>query len=177
MQENQDILVDWITQDVGFRNGIPIVACTIYKCLSHWNAFQSERTNIFDRLAQTIGACIEVKLSGSSIIYISYYMNLVWVQDIRRTSWSYYFVHILIPHNSFLHLQAQERNDVLSYWLSNVSTLLHLGHHYMKPREAPSTPITPNTPRRLGLLSRMTNVRHLKCLFNCLWFHCLNILF
>ena len=77
MQENQDILVDLITQDIGFNNGIPIVACTIYKCLSHWNAFQSERTNIFDRLAQTIGACIEVKLTGSSIIHISIIMNLI----------------------------------------------------------------------------------------------------
>lgn len=59
-QENQDLLIKCISQDLGFSKGRPIAACLIYKSLLQWRSFEVERTNIFDRIIQTISAAIEV---------------------------------------------------------------------------------------------------------------------
>ena len=60
VQENQELLIKCISQDLGFSGGKPVSACLIYKCLLHWRSFEVERTSIFDRIIQTIGASIEV---------------------------------------------------------------------------------------------------------------------
>ncbi|KAL6316912.1 hypothetical protein AAG906_023567 [Vitis piasezkii] len=39
--------------------GWPIAAYLIYKSLLQWRSFEVERTNVFDRIIQTIGAAIE----------------------------------------------------------------------------------------------------------------------
>ncbi|XP_015902864.2 myosin-17 [Ziziphus jujuba] len=95
-QENQDLLIKCISQDLGFSGGRPVAACLIYKCLLHWSSFEAERTSIFDRVIQTIGAALEV----------------------------------------------QDNGDVLSYWLSNSSTLLLLLQRTLKATGAASlTPL------------------------------------
>ncbi|CBI35611.3 unnamed protein product, partial [Vitis vinifera] len=58
-QENQDLLIKFISQDLGFSGGRPIAACLIYKSLLQWRSFEVERTSVFDRIIQTIGAAIE----------------------------------------------------------------------------------------------------------------------
>lgn len=109
-QENQDLLIKCISQDLGFSGGRPIAACLIYKCLLHWRSFEVERTSIFDRIIQTIGAAIEV----------------------------------------------QDNNDVLSYWLSNASTLLLLLQRTLKASGAAS--LTPQRRRSTSttLFGRMS---------------------
>ncbi|KMZ75516.1 hypothetical protein ZOSMA_11475G00010, partial [Zostera marina] len=74
------MLIKCISQNLGFNNGVSIVACLIFKCLQHWRSFEVEKTSIFDRIIQTINSDIE----------------------------------------------GQENNNVLSYWLQNLSTLLFL---------------------------------------------------
>lgn len=59
-QENQDLLVECISKDLGFSGDRPIAACLIYRCLLHWRSFEVERTSIFDRIIQSIGSAIEV---------------------------------------------------------------------------------------------------------------------
>jgi myosin-5 len=59
-QENQDSLLQCVIQDVGFNNDRPIAACILYKSLLQWRSFEAERTNVFDRIIQTIGTAIEV---------------------------------------------------------------------------------------------------------------------
>lgn len=59
-QENVDALITCVTQNIGFSQGKPVAAFTIYKCLLHWKSFEAERTNVFDRLVQMIGSQIEV---------------------------------------------------------------------------------------------------------------------
>ncbi|KAK8664401.1 hypothetical protein V6N13_084193 [Hibiscus sabdariffa] len=109
-QENQELLVKCISQDLGFSGGKPIAACLIYKCLLHWRSFEVDRTSIFDRIIQTIGASIEV------------------------------------PDN----------NDLLSYWLSNSSTLLLLLQRTLKASGAAS--LTPQRRRSTSasLFGRMS---------------------
>ncbi|XP_022715197.1 myosin-17-like isoform X3 [Durio zibethinus] len=109
-QENQELLIKCISQDLGFSGGKPVAACLIYKCLLHWRSFEVERTSIFDRIIQTIGASIEV------------------------------------PDN----------NDLLSYWLSNSSTLLLLLQRTLKASGAAS--LTPQRRRSTSasLFGRMS---------------------
>lgn len=63
---NADALIDCVKDNIGFSNGKPVAAFTIYKCLLYWKCFESEKTNLFDRLIQMIGSAIEVIGSGSS---------------------------------------------------------------------------------------------------------------
>jgi len=60
VQENVDTLIDCVKENIGFSNGKPIAAFTIYKCLLHWKCFESEKTSAFDRLIEMIGSAIEV---------------------------------------------------------------------------------------------------------------------
>ncbi|KAL9247272.1 hypothetical protein vseg_020720 [Gypsophila vaccaria] len=68
-QENQDILIKCISQDLGFSKGRPIAACLIYKSLLQWRSFEVERTNIFDRIIQTIASAIEGQENNDILAY------------------------------------------------------------------------------------------------------------
>jgi len=59
-KEDVDALINSVTKNVGFSQGKPVAAFTIYKCLLHWKSFEAERTNVFDRLVQMIGSAIKV---------------------------------------------------------------------------------------------------------------------
>ncbi|KAL0456859.1 UNVERIFIED_CONTAM: Myosin-8 [Sesamum latifolium] len=65
-RENMDTLLKCITKNLGFSEGKPVAAFTIYKCLIHWRSFEADRTNVFDRLIQIIGSAIE-KLSSQQL--------------------------------------------------------------------------------------------------------------
>lgn len=60
LQEKVDVLMECVIKDIGFSEGKPVAAFTIYKCLLQWNSFESERTSVFDRLIQMIGSAIKV---------------------------------------------------------------------------------------------------------------------
>ncbi|CAL9157727.1 myosin-17-like [Musa acuminata AAA Group] len=107
-QENQDLLIECISKDLGFSHGRPITACLIYRCLLHWRSFEVERTSIFDRIIQAIGSAIE----------------------------------------------AQDNTDVLSYWLSNSSTLLLLLQRTLKASGTAS--LTSQRRRASALFGRMS---------------------
>lgn len=68
-QENQDALIKCIMQDVGFSGGRPVAASIIYKSLFHWRSFEAERTNVFDRIIQTIGSAIETQENNDVLAY------------------------------------------------------------------------------------------------------------
>ncbi|KAL6526639.1 hypothetical protein OROGR_015729 [Orobanche gracilis] len=71
-RENVDTLVNCITQDLGFSEGKPVAAFTIYKCLVHWRSFEAERTSVFDRLIQIIGSAIEDEANND---YMAYWLS------------------------------------------------------------------------------------------------------
>ncbi|CAI0387787.1 unnamed protein product [Linum tenue] len=68
-QENQDLLIKCISQNLGFSGGKPVAACVIYKCLLHWRSFEVERTNVFDRIIQTIASAVEVPENNEVLAY------------------------------------------------------------------------------------------------------------
>lgn len=60
MQDDVDALINCVVQNIGFSQGKPVAALTIYKFLLHWKSFESEKTSVFDRLIQMIGSAIKV---------------------------------------------------------------------------------------------------------------------
>lgn len=68
-QENLDALLKCVTQDVGFSRDRPVAACIIYKSLLQWRSFEAERTNVFDRIIQTIGIAIESQENNDILAY------------------------------------------------------------------------------------------------------------
>lgn len=60
LQDDIDDLIKCVSKDIGFSQGKPVAAFTIYKCLLQWKSFEAERTSVFDRLIQLIGSAIEV---------------------------------------------------------------------------------------------------------------------
>ncbi|KAG5034120.1 hypothetical protein JHK87_009030 [Glycine soja] len=60
-QDNYELLSRCIKEDLGFKNGKPLAASIIYKCLHHWHAFESERTAIFDYIVDGINDVLKVR--------------------------------------------------------------------------------------------------------------------
>ncbi|XP_039123360.1 myosin-6-like [Dioscorea cayenensis subsp. rotundata] len=69
VNENVDILINCVVQNIGFSDGRPVAAFTIYKCLLHWKCFEAEKTSVFDRLIQMIGSVIENEENNSQLAY------------------------------------------------------------------------------------------------------------
>ncbi|ESQ50397.1 hypothetical protein EUTSA_v10001881mg [Eutrema salsugineum] len=67
--EDVDALINCVTKNVGFSQGKPVAAFTIYKCLLHWKSFEAERTNLFDRLVQMIGSAIKNEDDNPNLAY------------------------------------------------------------------------------------------------------------
>ncbi|XP_073224429.1 myosin-15-like [Cicer arietinum] len=68
-QDNYEFLTRCIKEDLGFKNGKPVAASIIYKCLLHWHAFESERTAIFDYIIDGINDVIKVSDDDAVLPY------------------------------------------------------------------------------------------------------------
>ncbi|KAI9118645.1 hypothetical protein K1719_010977 [Acacia pycnantha] len=68
-QDNYEFLSRCIKEDLGFKNGKPLAACIIYKCLLHWHAFESERTAIFDYIIEGINEALKDRDDDSLLPY------------------------------------------------------------------------------------------------------------
>lgn len=60
-KDNYEFLSKCIKENLGFKNGKPIAARIIYKCLLHWHSFESERTTIFDSIIEGINEVLKVR--------------------------------------------------------------------------------------------------------------------
>ncbi|XP_072971215.1 myosin-6-like isoform X1 [Typha angustifolia] len=67
--ENVDALINCLSKDLGFSQGKPVAAFSIYKCLLHWKSFEAEKTSVFDRLIQLIGSAIENEENNNLLAY------------------------------------------------------------------------------------------------------------
>ena len=68
-QENHDALIKSLIEDRRFDDKKSAAACIVYKSLLHWHSFEAEKTNIFDRIIQTIRSSVEVA------IHIAYHLT------------------------------------------------------------------------------------------------------
>ncbi|XP_062018762.1 myosin-6 [Rosa rugosa] len=67
--ESVDALIKCVVKNIGFSQGKPVAAFTIYKCLLQWKSFEAERTSVFDRLIQMIGSEIENQDNNDHMAY------------------------------------------------------------------------------------------------------------
>ncbi|XP_058101304.1 myosin-6-like [Magnolia sinica] len=72
--ESVDALIKCVSQNIGFSQGKPVAAFTIYKCLLHWRSFEAEKTSVFDRLIQMIGSAIENEESENNE-HLAYWLS------------------------------------------------------------------------------------------------------
>lgn len=79
VQDNYEFLTRCIKEDLGFKNGKPVAASIIYKCLLHWHAFESERTAIFDYIIDGINEVI--KVSNLLIFFVPPFVFLLCSQS------------------------------------------------------------------------------------------------
>lgn len=61
-QENHDALIKTLVEERRFDDTKSAAACIVYKSLLHWHSFEAEKTNIFDRIIQTIRSSVEVAI-------------------------------------------------------------------------------------------------------------------
>ncbi|XP_033147606.1 myosin-10 isoform X2 [Brassica rapa] len=69
MQEYVDVLLSFVSQNIGFSHGKPVAAFTIYKCLIHWKLFEAEKTSIFDRIVPLFRSAIENPEDNDNLTY------------------------------------------------------------------------------------------------------------
>ncbi|CAH2059870.1 unnamed protein product [Thlaspi arvense] len=58
-QESHDLLITCLTDERRFDNDRSVAAWIVYKALLQWRSFETEKTNIFDRIVHKIRSCIE----------------------------------------------------------------------------------------------------------------------
>ncbi|XP_066317454.1 myosin-12-like isoform X1 [Miscanthus floridulus] len=68
-QENHDALIKSLIEDRRFDDKKSAAACIVYKSLLHWHSFEAEKTNIFDRIIQTIRSSVEGAESSGELAY------------------------------------------------------------------------------------------------------------
>ncbi|XP_062213114.1 myosin-6-like [Phragmites australis] len=67
--ESVEALINCIVENVGFSEGKPVAAITIYKCLLHWRIFETDKTNVFDRLIQIFSYAMQKQESNADLAY------------------------------------------------------------------------------------------------------------
>ncbi|XP_050209434.1 myosin-12 [Mercurialis annua] len=68
-QESHDLLIKCLVEEKRFDKNRPVIACVVYKSFLQWRSFEAEKTNIFDRIIQTIRSCIESQDNISTLAY------------------------------------------------------------------------------------------------------------
>jgi hypothetical protein len=152
LQESVDTLINCVVENVGFSEGKPVAAITIYKCLLHWRIFETDRTNVFDRLIQIFGSAMQVVPSLNS----SFAHFLISLGD-----------HVLLSHYSYLPKiscisQKQDNNADLAYWLSNSSSLLIILQKSLKPPGSSVTTPMKRPQTQTSFLGRMVCLRSIR---------------
>ncbi|KAJ9558478.1 hypothetical protein OSB04_013092 [Centaurea solstitialis] len=69
IQETGPTLIECLMKNIGFSEGKPVAAFTIYKCLLHWKSFRAEQTTIFDRLIYMFDSTIEKEDTNDNMAY------------------------------------------------------------------------------------------------------------
>ena len=64
----QNKLLEILLTNKDFHDGVSVGACTTFKCLLQWNAFQAERTTIFDKIIQSVGSILEENQDNNDVL-------------------------------------------------------------------------------------------------------------
>jgi len=65
---DQERLLNAIKENLGFYNGKPVAAVTVFRCILQWKTLQADRTPLFDRLSAVIGMAVESKQDDNTAL-------------------------------------------------------------------------------------------------------------
>lgn len=82
LQESVEALINCVNENIGFSDGKPVAAITIYKCLLHWRTFEADKTNVYDRLIQIFASGMQVFLA--SVPSLNQFFSLFWFYDLHH---------------------------------------------------------------------------------------------
>lgn len=162
-QEGVDALINCVNENIGFSEGKPVAAITIYKCLVHWKVFETEKTSVFDRLIQIFGSAMQVSYALCSICF---FLCVLYVFLQGSMFHKLFFSKLYLSKNFVLQrlmlfvFQKHDSNEDLAYWLSNSSTLLIMLQKSLKAAGSTGTspPKRPQTQSSfLGRMVRFIN--------------------
>ncbi|KAL6851666.1 hypothetical protein ACP4OV_020230 [Aristida adscensionis] len=68
-QNDQQLLLKYITQYLGFCGSKPIAAPLIYYCLLRWRSFEEPKTGVFDSIIQAINSATEAQHDTRGLAY------------------------------------------------------------------------------------------------------------
>ncbi|PKU65617.1 hypothetical protein MA16_Dca021506 [Dendrobium catenatum] len=69
MQENYDLVFGCINETFGFKDGKPVAACILYRCLLQWRAFEAERTALFDSIIEAVNNVLQERENEDILPY------------------------------------------------------------------------------------------------------------
>ncbi|KAK8930649.1 hypothetical protein KSP39_PZI016458 [Platanthera zijinensis] len=69
VQEHHEVLLGCINGTLGFKDGKPIAASVLYRCLLQWRTFEAERTTIFDSVIDAINNVLKERENADILLY------------------------------------------------------------------------------------------------------------
>ncbi|KAL4445379.1 hypothetical protein ABPG77_011204 [Micractinium sp. CCAP 211/92] len=70
---DQEKLLAAISDNLGFHQGRPVAAVTIFRCCLQWKTFQADRTPLFDKIISTMGSQVELHQENNA--HLSYWLS------------------------------------------------------------------------------------------------------
>ena len=133
----QEKLMACVAEQIGFHKDRPLAACIIFRSLLHWEAFNAERTNVFDRIINTMGGLLEKQQENNEVL--GYWLsNTVTLLALFRH-------HIKPPSDSGY---SRKRNSV-SYGASLFGGFRNSSSFFSRGAASPS-PATPGSGAELA---------------------------
>jgi myosin-5 len=68
-----EVVNQFLTDEMGFFSGRPVAACLLFRSLLQWHSFEAERTNLFDRIVNSISGAIERNVENN--VALSYWLS------------------------------------------------------------------------------------------------------
>ena len=137
---DQEKLLAAIGGNLGFHEGRPVAATTIFRCCLQWKTFQADRTPLFDRIIATMGSQVGAAGGRCTRGEMTWWKTEGWPVERRNPTLVMQLGSMqlttcpsaCLPGPSQVELH-QEDNATLAYWLSNTVTLLYLMQKNVKP--------------------------------------------
>ncbi|KAK8941651.1 hypothetical protein KSP40_PGU007477 [Platanthera guangdongensis] len=68
LEEHHEVLLGSINATLGFKDGKPIAASVLYRCLLQWRTFEAERTTVFDSVIDAINNVLKAERENADIL-------------------------------------------------------------------------------------------------------------
>ena len=82
---DSEVLLKCLSEDVGFSRGRPTASILVFRALLTWHSFEAERTNLFDRVINTMGTAIDRNTDNNAALAYWLSNTTVLLHLLQRT--------------------------------------------------------------------------------------------